>query len=224
MRIVTVLGSPRRRGNTAKALGWVEDQFRADRHEVDHVNILDYNVGGCRECLVCKKGGKELCAVGDDAIGLFQRMADSDLVLIAAPVFCWGFPAQIKTLIDRTYCLMDFDVPRTDLPRLRGKSMSLLLTAGGERIDNADLVFRGFHHMVGLLRPLGRHLAGAQLHRARGAGRRRAAARGRVRPNACRQDRFLEPCPPTFALRHTADTSPGLTGIADEPREPRESK
>ncbi len=152
MRIVTVLGSPRRRGNTAKALGWVEDQFRADRHEVDHVNILDYNVGGCRECLVCKKGGKELCAVGDDAIGLFQRMADSDLVLIAAPVFCWGFPAQIKALIDRTYCLMDFDVPRTDLPRLRGKSMSLLLTAGGERIDNADLVFRGFHHMVGLLR------------------------------------------------------------------------
>ena len=152
MRIVTVLGSPRRHGNTAKALGWVEDQFRTDRHEVDHVNILDYNVAGCRECLVCKKGGTELCAVGDDAIGLFERMANSDLVLIAAPVFCWGFPAQIKTLIDRTYCLMDFDVPRTDLPRLHGRSMSLLLTAGGERIDNADLVFRGFHHMVGLLR------------------------------------------------------------------------
>ena len=152
MRIVTVLGSPRRHGNTAKALGWVEDQFRADRHEVDSINILDYNVGGCRECLLCKKGGKELCAVGDDAIGLFQRMAASDLVLIAAPVFCWGFPAQIKTLIDRTYCLMDFDEPRNDLPRLQGKSLSLLLTAGGERIDNADLVFRGFHHMVGLLR------------------------------------------------------------------------
>ena len=47
---------------------------------------------------------------------------------------------------------MDFDVPRTDLPRLHGKPMSLLLTAGGEGIDNADLVFRGFHHMVGLLR------------------------------------------------------------------------
>ena len=67
MRIVTVLGSPRRHGNTAKALEWVEDQFRADGHEVDHVNILDYNVGGCRECLVCKKGGTELCVVEDDA-------------------------------------------------------------------------------------------------------------------------------------------------------------
>jgi multimeric flavodoxin WrbA len=153
MQILTVLGSPRRHGNTAKALGWVEDQFRADRHAVDHVNILDFNVGGCRECLMCKKGGTEkLCALDDDAIEIFQRMAKSDLVLLASPIFCWGFPAQIKALIDRTYCLMDFDVPRTDLPRLRGKAMALMLTAGGDRIDNADLVFRGFHHMVGLLR------------------------------------------------------------------------
>ena len=83
MQVLTVLGSPRRHGNTAKALGWVEDQFRADRHEVDQINILDYNVGGCRECLACKKGGKSLCAVGDDAIGLFERMARADLVLIA---------------------------------------------------------------------------------------------------------------------------------------------
>jgi multimeric flavodoxin WrbA len=153
MQIVTVLGSPRRRGNTARALGWVEDQFRADRHDVDHANILDYNVGGCRECLICRKGGPgKLCAVDDDAIGIFKRMAKSDLVLLAAPVFCWGFPAQLKTLIDRTYCLMDFDMPRTDLPRLTGKAMGLLMTGGGERIDNADLVFRGFHHLVGLLR------------------------------------------------------------------------
>ena len=152
MQIVTVLGSPRRQGNTAKALGWVEDQFRADRHEVDHINILDYNVGGCRECLACKRGGAKLCALDDDAVGIFQRMANADLVLFAAPVFCWGFPAQIKTLIDRTYCLMDFDEPRDDLPRVHGRAMSLLLTAGGDRIDNADLIFRGFHHMVGLLR------------------------------------------------------------------------
>ena len=97
-------------------------------------------------------GHAELCLVDDDANGLFRRMVAADLVLLAAPVFCWGFPAQIKGLIDRTYCLMDFDTPRTDLPRLLGKPMSLLLTAGGEGIDNADLVFRGFNQMVGLLR------------------------------------------------------------------------
>lgn len=149
---MTILGSPRRQGNTAKVLDWVEEQLLADGHDVDHVNILDHNVGGCRECLACKKGGVDLCILDDDANSLFLRMVAADLVLVAAPVFCWGFPAQIKGLIDRFYCLMDFDGPRADVPRLNGKPMSLLLTAGGERIDNADLVFRGFHHMVGLLR------------------------------------------------------------------------
>jgi NAD(P)H-dependent FMN reductase len=35
MRIMTILGSPRRQGNTAKVLGWIEEQFRADGHEAD---------------------------------------------------------------------------------------------------------------------------------------------------------------------------------------------
>ena len=152
MRAMTILGSPRRHGNTAKVLDWVEEQLRSDGCEIDRVNVVDYDLGGCRECLTCKKGGPDLCLIDDDANGLFLRMVEADLVLIAAPVFCWGFPAQIKGLIDRFYCLMDFDSPRTDLPRLHGKPISLLLTAGGERIDNADLVFRGFTQMVKLLR------------------------------------------------------------------------
>ena len=90
MRIMTILGSPRRQGNTAKVLGWIEEQFQADGHEVDSANILDYRVQGCGECMACKKGTVELCSIGDDANGLFQRMAAADLVLIAAPVFCWA--------------------------------------------------------------------------------------------------------------------------------------
>ncbi len=47
MRIMTILGSPRRQGNTAKVLGWIEEQFQAGGHEVDSANILDYRVQGC---------------------------------------------------------------------------------------------------------------------------------------------------------------------------------
>ena len=35
MQIMTVLGSPRRQGNTAKVLGWIEEHFQADGHEVE---------------------------------------------------------------------------------------------------------------------------------------------------------------------------------------------
>ena len=47
MRIMAVLGSPRRQGNTAKVLGWTEEQFRAGGHEVSSAKILDYRVQGC---------------------------------------------------------------------------------------------------------------------------------------------------------------------------------
>ena len=148
MRIMTILGSPRRQGNTAKVLGWIEEHFQAEGHEVDSAHILDYRVQGCGECLACKKGTVELCSIDDDANGLYQRMVAADLVLIAAPVFCWGFPAQIKALIDRMFCMMDFAARRPHVPRLHGKRMALLLTGGGAETNNADLVLAGFQQLV----------------------------------------------------------------------------
>jgi multimeric flavodoxin WrbA len=152
MQIMTILGSPRRQGNTAKVLSWIEEKVQADGHELDRANILDYSVSGCRECLACKKGTVELCSIDDDANALFRRMVAADLVLIAAPVFCWGFPAQIKGLIDRTFCMMDFEGERSNVPRLHGKPMALLLTGGGEEAENADMVIRGFQHLVEYLK------------------------------------------------------------------------
>ncbi|MGO9113712.1 MAG: flavodoxin family protein [Thermoguttaceae bacterium] len=145
---MTILGSPRRQGNTAKVLGWIEEQFQADGHEVDAANILDYRVQGCGECMACKKGTVELCSIGDDANGLYQRMVAADLVLMAAPVFCWGFPAQIKGLIDRMFCMLDFDGERPNVPRLHGKRMALVLTGGGQEANNADLVIAGFQQLI----------------------------------------------------------------------------
>lgn len=152
MRIMTILGSPRRQGNTARVLSWMEEQFQADGHQVNHANILDYRVEGCSECMACKKGTVELCSIPDDANALYQQMVAADLTIVAAPVFCWGFPAQIKGLIDRMFCMMDLDGVRPDAPRLHDKPMALLLTGGGEEADNADMVIRGFQYVVEYLK------------------------------------------------------------------------
>jgi multimeric flavodoxin WrbA len=148
MRVMTVLGSPRREGNTAQVLGWIEDRLRADGHQIDAANVLDYRVGGCRECMACKRAAVELCSIDDDANSLYRRMAAAELVLLAAPIFCWGFPAQLKGLVDRMYCMMDFGGPRAGVPRLSGRRMALLLTGGGDEADNAELVERGFERLV----------------------------------------------------------------------------
>jgi multimeric flavodoxin WrbA len=102
--------------------------------------------------MACKKGAVELCSIDDDANALFRRMVTADLVLIAAPIFCWGFPAQIKGLIDRMFCMMDLDGERAGAPRLHDKPMALLLTGGGEENDSADMVIRAFQHLVEYLK------------------------------------------------------------------------
>ncbi len=98
--------------------------------------------------VACKRGTIDLCSISDDANELYRRMVAADLVLIAAPTFCWGFPAQIKGLLDRMFCLMDMAGEQSAAPWRAGKPMGLLLTGGGEETDNADLVIRGFQQLV----------------------------------------------------------------------------
>jgi len=149
MKITTIFGSPRAKGNTAKVLAWVEEQLQADGHAVDRANMVDYDVDGCIECYACKGGDADLCAVEDDANGLLQRMLDADLVIMAAPLFCWGFPAQLKTLVDRMFCLTD--EPAEDgsyISRVEGKPFALLVTAAGPIKDNADMLAKVFDALV----------------------------------------------------------------------------
>jgi len=40
MKVITLLGSPRKRGNTATALGWFEEAMKAQGHNIDRVNPL----------------------------------------------------------------------------------------------------------------------------------------------------------------------------------------
>ena len=96
MKIVTILGSPRKRGNTAAVL----DAFEAlvtPQHELDRINISDHHVAGCLGCDHCFSVLAEPgCAQRDDAVRLLERILAADLVVYAAPVYCWAFPRSSK--------------------------------------------------------------------------------------------------------------------------------
>ena len=54
MKIITILGSPRRQGNTATVLSMFESLVAA-QHQVDRVDLVDYDVRGCLGCGACQK-------------------------------------------------------------------------------------------------------------------------------------------------------------------------
>lgn len=141
MKIVTILGSPRKRGNTAKVLGWVEEELKVQGHKVTRVNITDSKVNGCLGCDVCQNTPDEPgCVQEDDTLAIFERMMASDAVIYSSPLYCWGFSSQMKALIDRHYCLITGYGTPDYKSLVEGKRTTLLVTCAGPVENNADLI------------------------------------------------------------------------------------
>ena len=140
MRITTILGSPRRHGNTAAVLEQFET-LAAGNATVRRINICDLQISGCRGCDACQsRAGGPNCIQKDDLNQVLITVIASDLVVYAAPVYVWDFPAQMKMLMDRHYCLTKTRVAGGTSYLLEGKRVALLSTCGGPSEDNADLL------------------------------------------------------------------------------------
>ncbi len=141
MKITTILGSPKKKGNTAKVLGLFEEELANLGHDVERVNIARHNVKGCLGCGVCQKKPDEPgCVQKDDAVSIFEKMMAADAVVYASPLYCWGFSSQIKALIDRHFCLVTGSGSPEYKSLIDGKRTALLVTCGGPIENNADLI------------------------------------------------------------------------------------
>ena len=147
MKNITILGSPRKKGNTAKVLSMFEDKVGKD-HEVERINITQYNVGGCLGCYKCKdKMDEPGCVQKDDALTIFEKMIQADAIVYASPLYCWSFASQIKPLIDRHFCLVSGDGTPEHDSLISGKPVALLVTCAGPIEGNCDAIqgiFKGF--------------------------------------------------------------------------------
>lgn len=150
MKIFTIMGSPRRRGNTATTLGWLEEKLSAAGHEIDRADIMDFKIGGCLGCYHCKKhpGETPVCIQEDDLCRLYERLIAADAVVYAVPLYFWGFPAQMKPFIDRALCSVTGYGGKEHRSLMEGKRYALLVTAAGPVERNADLVVPMFERIA----------------------------------------------------------------------------
>ncbi len=147
MKIITILGSPRKKGNTAKVLSMFEDRVEGN-HEIERINVTKYNVGGCLGCYKCQESKDEPgCVQKDDALAIFEKMIQADAIVYASPLYCWSFTSQIKPLIDRHFCLVTGAGTPDHDSLISGKPAALLVTCAGPIEGNCDAIqgiFTGF--------------------------------------------------------------------------------
>jgi len=148
MKVLSILGSPRKKGNTSKALKLFE-KLVSESCETDHIDITDYEINGCLGCGSCKKVSDEpACVQKDDALVIFDKMLDSDIIVYATPLYFWNFSSQMKALIDRQYCLLKGYTPKDRKSLISGKHTLLLASCGGPDEGNADLL-KGVFDKIG---------------------------------------------------------------------------
>ena len=98
MRIATILGSPRRKGNTATVLGLFEERVTPE-HQVERIDIIDHPIRGCLGCQVCQRVvDRPGCRQKDDAVAIFERLLVADAIVYATPLYAWSFSSQLKAL------------------------------------------------------------------------------------------------------------------------------
>jgi multimeric flavodoxin WrbA len=141
VKVLSLLGSPRAKGNTATVLEWVEETLRSEGHAVERLHVGAHQIRGCDESLNCQRVREEPgCDLPDDVNKIFEKMVASDLVMFATPLFCWSFTAQMKALLDRGICLCKLQNTDGVNFLLQGKPLALVCTAGGPEHGNMDLI------------------------------------------------------------------------------------
>jgi len=153
MKLTSILGSPRKKGNTNRVLGWVEAELGRLDHPVDRINVVDHRVNGCKGCFTCKRtAGEPGCPQKDDGVSILKRLIGSDVVIYASPNYMWGLSSQMKTIIDRHCSLVKgYGTPEWR-SLLDGKALAVVVTCEDAIEGNCDLIMLMFERFAEYLK------------------------------------------------------------------------
>ncbi len=71
------------------------------QNEITQIDVIDKHIEYCKGCFACMKNGGN-CVHDDDMRGILEKILASDLLIFSYPLYCYGMPAPLKALIDRT--------------------------------------------------------------------------------------------------------------------------
>ncbi|MFO7675087.1 MAG: flavodoxin family protein [bacterium] len=160
--------SPRRdRGGTGQVLAPMVAGMRAAGAEVELAYPHGMAVGYCRGCYHCWTATPGRCVQRDDMDALLPQVADSDILVLATPLYVDGMNAAMKAVLDRLIpVLQPFIVEHEDhcrhdlVPGCRAGRVALVSVCGFSELDNFEPLVA---HVKAACRNLRREYAGALL-------------------------------------------------------------
>lgn len=130
-KIIVLVGSPRKKGNT-DILAHAFAEGAGVNNEVEIVSVADINIKPCIGCNSCFTREGHSCFQNDDMSILYDKMKDTDTLVIASPVYFYGISAQLKAVIDRLHTPMR--------NQFKIKHMGLILVGAAELPELFDSI------------------------------------------------------------------------------------
>jgi multimeric flavodoxin WrbA len=152
MKVLGIMGSPRRQSNTEILLDKALEGAREAGAQVEKVLISKLKISPCLEIYACRKDGN--CAIKDDMQSLYKKLLEADYVIFASPMFFYGVTSQAKAVIDRCQALWVrkhvLGMGKEDKRERRGVFISVGATGGTKLFDGAVLTVKYFFDAVGV--------------------------------------------------------------------------
>lgn len=155
-KIVILNGSPRRKGNTSALVQAFTEGAESSGHTVTGFFLNGMDIHGCRGCFGGHSSRRCPCVQQDDMDQIYPAVKDSDVVVLATPLYYWNMSGQTRTAVDRLFALEEGD---GNLLRGHGRASALLMAAEGHGFED---VLQYYDHLMEHLhwKNLGHVLAG----------------------------------------------------------------
>jgi multimeric flavodoxin WrbA len=152
MKVLGIMGSPRRQSNTEILLDKALEGAREAGAEVEKLLISKLKISPCLEIYACLKDGN--CAIKDDMQSLYDKLLEADHIIFASPIFFYGITSQAKAVIDRCQALWArrhvLGIGKEDKRERMGVFISVGATRGAKLFDGAVLTVKYFFDAIGV--------------------------------------------------------------------------
>ena len=103
MKILVLNGSPKRDKSDTMHItrAFLDGMNEAAPQEVHTIHVIDKHIEYCTGCFFCMRN-VGTCIHDDDMRDILNEILDSDLLIWSFPLYCYGMPAPLKALLDRT--------------------------------------------------------------------------------------------------------------------------
>ena len=103
MKILVLNGSPKREHSDTMHItrAFLKGMNEATKHDIHIIQVIDKHIEFCTGCFSCMRNGGT-CVHDDDMWEILEEILASDLLIWSFPLYCYGMPAPLKALLDRT--------------------------------------------------------------------------------------------------------------------------